>query len=1620
MITTGYLDASHINAGSITVDKLSSNVGASLDLSSNKSIRIHVENSVREVVGIPNFLLTVSNNTFSTQIYDPNTSTYSPDWSDENNPVILTPYVTLDGQEIPLTNARLSIVWYKNGARQFSYPEEQIRSGCLYIYDNVLGDAASGQIIYTCTVTYTDAATSATATRTENIEFTLLNAGEDGADGETTLTVCDLSATSHIFKYDTSLNVSPSFIVVTATLRNCTVDHWEYLNSSGTYQRYYEGQVYSTINIYPSPPSGQTNIWNGDMATLRVVSSVNGLYDDLTLVKLYDGSTGTGVTSITNLYALSNSSTIAPARDMDDLIAKYVTGEDTPDGTETWKDTPQTTTRSMPYLWNFEIILYSDDTTVSTTPGVIGTYGESGRGISSITEYYILSTSASTAPTGWNTADPTANGWTASTPPTPTASLPYLWNSEHIAYDDGTTSRMSPHLAGVYGKGIVSQETKYCRGDSATVHPSYAWTNANWTTSIPAENDSYPYLWAWTQTTFTDSSVSNVFMVTGSTKYCNITGDQVFKYGQSTTIPDNLSVVLTADCKGCTFVKWQYLSTANQVNSWTDISGATSSTYQLYYNASFFTEDTLTLKAVTNDDDVTDTYTIYKLYDSPLAFLTNENMTFSANEDGQITAAISTSTTVVGYIGAVKVLPTLGSSPALPSSPLALAVRSGCTAQTGLIIDITAAAGSTLGSTGSVSGTIEIPIATPVATTLTLNWSKVNTGASAKTCSITGDQIFQVSSAGTTTPNYITLTGTCQNVTPTYWKYKLSDGTWSSNISTGSTLTVYPDSNTYFAGSTSSATFRLLTSDANVYDDFTVVKLSEGSSPPYVFMTSDEMIFSADERGYTYEATSYTSEILGYLGTAQVLPTCGTPVISPVSARNYVTVSVAQYPSSGIGVKQIVTVSVAANSRLGSADEVTGTITIPVTYPVETSLVITFRKVNAAESGEAPKTCTITGDQIFRELSSGYSPSSITLTGTRSSNIAFDEWKYKDSSGAWQTLQQITGDNTETSITLLPSSIAFVNNLATIKLTTTYDGAQSVYDVMSIAKVSDGSGAMNVFLTNENMTFSADADGKCSSGSYSTTAKAYIGLNPVSVTFGTFTSVPAGMTLAQDSNINGQINITIANNATLGSASSTSGTITIPVTQVNNEALSSPVNLTFSWSKINTGAKGDKGDDGEDGNDGNDGADGYTVMLDNEHLTFTGDADGVVTNGTQTVRVLAYQGATPVTPVVGTVTTGINGLSVTKATDSSNHAVVLTFTKSTTSTTPNIDSVGKSYSGTISIPVTSPVSTTLKLSWSKVSTGNAGAAGAPAVNLSLSAPNGTVFSASVGVLSCTARVYRGSTDITSSLVSANSIVWSRAEGNSYYISNSSSTDSALSTVTGSTCYIYSSRVTNTGVVQCTATVDGVAYTQTITVYDKTDTTYVGSTQPASPTAGMLWLDTSTSPSVLKVYRNGSWVAVDSMQGYSSFITTLATDTGWANGTYSTVITETVLDEATDEVVSSLSSTFAQTINGFSYRLTSFDDEWKKYFEFDADTGVTIGEADSDFKLNITNNQINFLQGNNTLAYVSNSDLFISRARITDTLSIGVNNSAGEGWFDWINVTVSGKEGMALKWRDQVS
>ena len=136
------------------------------------------------------------------------------------------------------------------------------------------------------------------------------------------------------------------------------------------------------------------------------------------------GSDGKGISSIVHHYLVTN-------------VTTGITSS-----TSGWKDSPQSVTASNKYLWYYQTINYTVGNATNTTPAIIGVYGDTGnkgatgKGISSVTPQYYLSTSNTTQTGGsWKT---TQDAW---------SSGKYYWTRDSIAWSDGTTTYTTPTLA---------------------------------------------------------------------------------------------------------------------------------------------------------------------------------------------------------------------------------------------------------------------------------------------------------------------------------------------------------------------------------------------------------------------------------------------------------------------------------------------------------------------------------------------------------------------------------------------------------------------------------------------------------------------------------------------------------------------------------------------------------------------------------------------------------------------------------------------------------------------------------------------------------------------------------------------------------------------------------------------------------------------------------------------------------------------------------------------------------------------------------------------------------------------------------------------------------------------
>lgn len=180
-IITGYLSADRIEARSITVNKLASDVGQSLDLSSNESIRLAVESTMTNKLSASFISLALNNNSPSTQIFNPNTKTYTPDWSIFD--LVVTPSVLVGGLPVSNDYEGLSFQWTRREGNENEtelVSGESAANGSLHVSKNLLPTAVGNSITYGCLATYTNE--YGTVSSKAELSFVMVESGNNGKD----------------------------------------------------------------------------------------------------------------------------------------------------------------------------------------------------------------------------------------------------------------------------------------------------------------------------------------------------------------------------------------------------------------------------------------------------------------------------------------------------------------------------------------------------------------------------------------------------------------------------------------------------------------------------------------------------------------------------------------------------------------------------------------------------------------------------------------------------------------------------------------------------------------------------------------------------------------------------------------------------------------------------------------------------------------------------------------------------------------------------------------------------------------------------------------------------------------------------------------------------------------------------------------------------------------------------------------------------------------------------------------------------------------------------------------------------------------------------------------------
>ena len=389
----------------------------------------------------------------------------------------------------------------------------------------------------------------------------------------------------------------------------------------------------------------------------------------------------------------------------------------------------------------------------------------------------------------------------------------------------------------------------------------------------------------------------------------------------------------------------------------------------------------------------------------------------------------------------------------------------------------------------------------------------------------------------------------------------------------------------------------------------------------------------------------------------------------------------------------------------------------------------------AGADGKDAKSIVLSGDsQIFKvSKTNAITPSTIKVTA-QAFNTTITNWAYSTNGGQTFLSTVPTGVSRNGNIVTITGSTITSNSIV-IKAS---DG--EISDVFTIYKAvdgtdggkgEDGAPAPIAFLTNENVSFSANSQGQITGTTITSNIVAYSGTTKVTPTVGAISGAPTGMTITPSTitaSNEVMLTITISNNATLGSTSSNMGVISIPITYPVSTVLS------LTWSKVNAGANGSTGAAGSDA---------YTVILTNESNTFVGDVSNAIA-GSTTTQVLAYRGATAQTVTISSVNgktasttdtdTGVAGLKF-RCSALSGTSPIITFTCTTafvsaSGSIPIVLSVGD-------VSFTKMFTYSIAFKGATGATGGTGPAGVPATSYWLMSSASAVQRTSTGTITVT-------------------------------------------------------------------------------------------------------------------------------------------------------------------------------------------------------------------------------------------------------------------------------------------
>lgn len=472
-----------------------------------------------------------------------------------------------------------------------------------------------------------------------------------------------------------------------------------------------------------------------------------------------------------------------------------------------------------------------------------------------------------------------------------------------------------------------------------------------------------------------------------------------------------------------------------------------------------------------------------------------------------------------------------------------------------------------------------------------ITFSLVKLASSAKTCIISGENVFKYDKDGTlVTSGTITLTATVNNVSISTWQYKQSDGTWANypNLSAtqlkAATLAV---KSTDAVFTSDVATIKVLTDDANVYDIHSITRLRDGApgdKAVSAVLTNDNQRIPCDAEGNPISGAfdEARSQVIIYNGGID-------------DTANW-TISTAATNATITRSKTTATNDTVTVTGISSA---TGSVTFTCQRSGYGNIIKTFSlvKVTAGQNGTSPTIYSLDCSALAinkttpsGDTAAAYSPTSVTIkayeqTGSATKTI-FTTGRFWIKAGSTNIYKSSSDEQTGTyTITSTDMATAFSKaNYMTVELYAS-GGFTTLLDSQTIVFTSDGAkgeqgeegeagaDAINVVMGNyADVIPCTSANKPQASTTIDIPFVAYEGITqvPCSVSAPTLLGVTATVTNSTASAV-GHVKYVLGTSVSVSAAS---GTVSLTFTVTTASGATKQITQNYTWTRSTAATNG--------------------------------------------------------------------------------------------------------------------------------------------------------------------------------------------------------------------------------------------------------------------------------------------------------------------------------------------------------------------------------------------------------------------------------------------------------------